>query len=316
VLHRLLTTERLVTVTGPGGTGKTRLAVEVAARAAADHRHGVHFVALASVEEPERVDSAVAAALDLDVTDSRTPAQRVLDHVADKRLLLVLDNLEQVLAAAGLVRDLLTASRGLVVLATSRAPLRVDGETEFPLAPLAAPPPQADLAAIAASDAVALFVARARSVSPQFALTLHTAPDVAELVRVLDGLPLAIELAAARVRALPPRTLLRRLSDRIDLLAQRGGGRPQRHQTLEAAIGWSYGLLDPRLQARFTRFGAFTGWAHLERAEAVCADDDRADGDGAVGDVLDDLAVLVDHSLLVAEERDGEPGFRSVSASC
>ena len=301
-LQHLLGTARLVTVTGPGGSGKTRLAMEVAARSSGEHRDGVHFVPLAAVEAPELVDSAVASALGLDVNDSRSPRQRVLDHVADRQLLLVLDNFEQVSRAAGFVGDLLASSPALVVLATSRSPLRVYGEAEFPLPPLAVPDPGSDLRAVAASDAVALFVDRARSALPTFALTLTTAPDVVELVRRLDGLPLAIELAAARVKSLPPRTMLRRISERMELLAQRGGGRPERHETLEAAVRWSYELLEPGLRQCFSRFSVFAGWCDVVRAEVVCADDDR--------DVLDDLAVLVEHSLLLAEERDGEQGFR------
>ncbi len=301
-LRRLVTSARLVTLTGPGGMGKTRLGLHVADVLAAEFRDGVHFVPLASVEDSSLVASAVATALGLDTGDSRGPRERVLDHLADKRLLLLLDNFEHVQAAAPFVAALLTAAPRVVVLATSRSPLHVYGEREFPLQPLSPPPPALDLEQVARSDAVALFVDRAQAVSPAFRLTPQNAPEVVEVVRRLDGLPLAIELAAARVKVLPPRALLRKLTDRLDLLAQRGSSRPSRHETLDAAIGWSYDLLTPQLQRTFTRFAVFAGPVGIERAEPVCTDDDGHD-------VVDDLAALVDHSLLVAADRAGEPAL-------
>ena len=301
-LRRLLRSTRLVTVTGPGGTGKTRLALQVAAGLFEEFPNGVHFVRLASVEDPDLVGSAIAAALGLDISDSRSPDERVLDHLADKRLLLVLDNFEHVQRASSYVDELLAAADDIVLLITSRSPLHVYGEREFLLQPLATPPARSNLADIGESDAVTLFVERARAISPSFALTPDNAADVVELVRRLDGLPLAIELAAARVKVLPPRALLRRLTDRFDVLAQHGGTRPTRHETLGAAIAWSYDLLDARLQRTFVRFSVFAGPVALERAEQVCMDDDHHD-------VVDDLAVLVDNSLLVASERTGETAF-------
>lgn len=307
-LPRLLSRARLVTVTGPGGTGKTRLSIQVTSIVAARFRHGVHFVPLAPVEDPSLVASAVARALGLSTDDGRTPRDRVLDHLADKHLLLLLDNVEHVLGAVPFVADLLAAAPQVVVLSTSRTPLRVYGEEEFALQPLAAPDPRADVARIARADSVALFVERARAVAPGFALTARNAADVVEVVRRLDGLPLAIELAAARVKVLPPRALLRALAERMHVLDQPGGSRPSRHQTLDAAVAWSYELLPSRLQRTLNRFSAFAGAADLDRAELVCADG-LGEAQASPADVVDDLVALVDHSLLVTAEREGEPVF-------
>ncbi len=297
-VERLLAHARLVTLTGPAGTGKTRLALEVAARRREDFADGVGFVSLASVSDPGLVASAVAQALGVATGGAQSPHER-LKHVLRRReLLLVLDNFEHVAAAAPVVAELLVACPALKLIATSRVPLRISGEHEFPVPPLALG--AADAARHSAS--VQLFVERARSVRPDFALTDESAADVAELCRRLDGLPLAIELAAARVKLFAPRAMLARLEDRFELL--KGGPRdlPARHQTLREAVAWSYDLLDEAEQRLFRCMAVFVGGATLAAIEAV--------SDAAPGAVLDGVAALVDHSLVRQDEDGtGEPRF-------
>ena len=298
---------RLVTLTGPGGTGKTRLGLQVAADLLDRFEDGAFFVALAPIADPGLVPSAIAQTLGVRDAGGRPIPDILKDYLRDKRLLLVLDNFEQILAAAPLVADLLGACPQLKGLVTSRAALRLRGEKEFPVPPLALPepgrlPPAEGLSEYAA---VALFLERARDVRPDFALADGTAAAVAEICRRLDGLPLAIELAAARIRLLSPETMLARLERRLPLLT--GGARdlPARQQTLRGAIAWSYDLLDEPEQRLFRRLAIFVGGCTLEAAEAVC------DAGGELGlDVLDGVASLVAKSLLRREEGPGgEPRF-------
>jgi predicted ATPase/DNA-binding XRE family transcriptional regulator len=288
---------RLVTLTGPGGVGKTRLALAVAESLGGEERFadGVAFVELAPVLAAGRVASAVAAALGLKETGDRSPTDLLVDALRVRELLLVLDNFEHVLPAAPLVAELLAGCPGLGVLVTSRERLRLRGEWEVPVEPLSLPAPP-DLARpaspeeLASAPAVRLFVARAEEAQPGFALDASTAPAVAEICRRLDGLPLAIELAATRVRVLPPAALLERLGRRLPLLT--GGARdlPARQQTLRATVAWSHDLLAPEEQALFRRLAVFVGGCTLDAAEAVA-------GDAGV-DVLDGVASLADKHLM------------------
>ena len=284
----LLGQYQLVTVTGPGGAGKTRLACEVARQVAGRFDDGVWLVELAPVQDPRQVPAVVAASLGVREQPGVPAAGALARVLAREQLLLVLDNCEQVIgAAAGLCGELLAVCDELRVLATSREALRVAGEARYRLAPLALPDP-GDLAGAAGGEAVALFVDRARRADAHFVLDSRTGPDVAQLVRRLDGMPLAIELAAARVEALGVRQLLARLEDRFALLA--GGDRlaPPRQRSLAATVEWSYQLLDENEQRTFRAVSVFPGPFTLEGAEAVA-------GTGA------GLAVLrlVDCSLLV-----------------
>jgi predicted ATPase/transcriptional regulator with XRE-family HTH domain len=301
---------RLVTFTGPGGTGKTRLAVQVAASVRAAFPDGVWFVGLAPISDPALVLPAVATALGLREVAGQAPLEHLYDYLRAKRLLLVLDNFEHVLPAAPAVADLLAPAPGLTVLVTSRVALRVQGTREFPVPPLALPPATAvpGLETLAAAEAVRLFVERAREARPDFALTAENAPAVAALCRRLDGLPLAIELAAAWVKILPPAQLLARLSDRLRLLAGGGPDLPARQQTLQTTIDWSYNLLAPAEQVLFRRLAVFAGGWTLEAAEAVC--DFGAEGGATSVDVLAGLLQVVNASLVVAEEREGEARYR------
>jgi predicted ATPase len=296
---------RLLTLTGPGGTGKTRLAVDAGRELLADFPDGVYAVDLSPLSDPGLIASAVAQALGVVEPPATSLADALARHLSDKRLLLVLDNFEHLLEGALLVSTLLAAAPGLKVLATSRAPLRLSAEREYAVEPLELPsqasllPPPDELARV---PAVALFVERARQAKPSFALTAENARAVAEVCRRLEGLPLAIELAAARVKLLTPRAILDRLDHSLKLLT--GGARdlPTRQQTMRGAVGWSYDLLEEAERAVLRRLAVFVGGCTLEAAEAVC-------GAGGV-DVLDALASLVEKSLVrQREQEDGEPRF-------
>jgi predicted ATPase/class 3 adenylate cyclase/DNA-binding CsgD family transcriptional regulator len=279
---------RLVTVTGPGGSGKTRLVGEVARRAAARFADGVWLVELGPVQDPAQVASVVAAALGVREQPGLSAADAVARVLARQQLLLVLDNCEQVIAeAASLCAALLAAADDLRVLATSREPLRVAAEARYRLAPLTLPGLD-DLAEAARAEAVALFADRARQADTHFVLDERTGPAVARLVRRLDGMPLAIELAAARVEALGVTQLLDRLDDRLDLLTTGDRAAPDRHRSLAATVDWSYRLLDEHEQQVFRVVSVFPGPFTLEAAEAVA-------GKGAGATVLR----LVDCSLLL-----------------
>jgi predicted ATPase len=286
---------RLVTLTGPGGSGKTRLALRAAANLLDEFTDGVFVVSLAALTDPRVVPSAIAAALALREREGHGPMDAVLDYLSGRNLLLVLDNLEHLPGAFGLLPELLEHCPQLHLLVTSRAVLRLSWEFVFEVQPLAVPGPASDVdhQALSRYEGVALFIARAKAADSAFALTDQNASAVAEICCRLDGLPLAIELAAARLRVLPPQALLGRLSNRLTLLT--GGARDlsARQQTLRGAIDWSYGLLADGEQRLFARLAVFAGGCTLEAAEAVC---DVA-GDLAA-DVLDGAASLVDKSLL------------------
>jgi predicted ATPase/class 3 adenylate cyclase len=301
----LLVANRLVTLTGPGGTGKTRLALQVAAEDADRHPAGVYFVALEPIVNADLFIPTIAQSVGMPDPGGAT-VHRMAEHFADRASLLVLDNFEQLDGAAPQVGDLLAAASRLSILATSRSPLRVYGEREYPVPPLGLPDPRhiPDLEQFSQFESVALFIERAVAVRPDFAVDNENAPAVAEICVRLDGLPLAIELAAARVRVLPPQAILDRLSDRLGLLS--GGARdlPARQQTLRGAIAWSHDLLDEIDRRAFARISVFAGGATLEQIEEVCFDPaDRAAA-------LDVVSSLVDKSLLREEAVANVPHFR------
>jgi predicted ATPase len=302
---------RLVTLTGPGGVGKSRLALEVAQRLGPDFADGARFVELASVPAAGVVADALAAALGLNTSGGRLIAD-LKAYLRARRLMLVLDNFEQVMGAAPLVAELLSAAGGVVALVTSRTVLRLRGEHEFPVPPLPVPRSGAgrDAADVRRCASVRLFVQRAQAASAGFELTSANAGAVAEICRRLDGLPLAIELAAARVRLLPPQALLARLDDRMGLLT--GGARdlPERQQTLRSTLDWSFDLLTADEQAVFARLGVFAGTFDLPAAEAVCAPATVVLADpGQPPPVMDTLGSLVASSLVQPQASDGEPRF-------
>jgi predicted ATPase len=300
---------RLLTLTGPGGTGKTRLGVQVAIDLLDDFADGVCFVALALLADPSLVPSTIAQALGIQEAGSRPLLERLEEYVRDAQLLL-LDNFEHLLAAAPMLSALLAAGPQLTVLVTSRSVLHLSGEHVFPVPSLTVPDPtrlpatEDDLVStIAGYEAVRLFIARAAAARPDFTLTTENASAVAEICHRLDGLPLAIELAAARLKVLSPPALLARLAHPLPLLT--GGPRdlPARQQTLHATIVWSYDLLTPAEQTLFRRLAVFVGGCTPAAAEAVCT----ADGDHALA-VLDGLGSLVDQSLLQPDaDPEGEP---------
>jgi predicted ATPase/class 3 adenylate cyclase len=293
---------RLLTLTGPGGTGKTRLALQLAAESLDDFSDGCFFVTLAPISDPGLVTATIAQTLAVRERPGETLDETLADYLRDRQLLLLLDNFEQVLAGAPAVSALLGAAPRLKVLVTSRAPLRISGEHELAVPPLRLPDllelPELD--ALTQYEAVELFVERAVAVKADFALTNQNAPAVAEICVCLDGLPLAIELAAARVRALPPSTLLERLGHRFDFLTSGLVDAPARQQTLRAAIDWSYALLDEPEQRLFGQLSVFLRSWDLEGAEAVA--------DPGVS-AIDVLASLVENSLVRPIE-DPEGGAR------
>ena len=279
---------RLVTLTGIGGIGKTRLALELVRRLAPEFQHGSAVVTLATLREQELVARTILEALAIPEA-GQDPEEVLTAELQGTELLLLVDNFEQVLPAAGSIARLLDTTPGLKVIVTSRAPLHVAAEREFPV------PPLAD------DEAAELFIARAHAANPNFVLSERNAGAVAEICTRLEGLPLAIELAAARTKLLPPVALLSRLGNRLELLT--GGRRdaPQHQQTLRMTLDWSYDLLEPDAQRLFARLGVFAGGCTLESAEAVCGGD---------GSVLEGLAALVDESLVRQRETDtGEPRF-------
>jgi predicted ATPase/DNA-binding CsgD family transcriptional regulator len=296
----------LLTLTGPGGVGKTRLAQVIAGDLAAFFVDGVTWVDLAPLTDPALVPVTIASALGITPGPSQPLPEELARALRSQQVLLLLDNCEHVLAeTADLVGFLLARCPALQVLATSRAPLHLQGEQVLPVEPFPLPPTNGlSLEELAAHAALRLFVERARAVRPAFALTETNAPVVADLCRRLDGLPLAIELAAARCTILSPEALLAQMTDRLRLL--RGGARdvPLRHQKLQATIGWSYALLAPEAQVLFHRLGVFTGGFTLEAAQAVAGGERAAASGVAAEDQVGELLeVLVDQSLIRVMER-------------
>ncbi len=304
-LASLVPEKRLVTLTGPGGTGKTRLAIELARRVAGQFEDGAWLVTLDAVRDPELVMAAIASSFSLVESPGTTPADRLAAYLADRETLLVLDNFEQVIDAAPRIGELLQAAPRLHVLVTSRAPLRLSVEQEYPVAPLGVPDLSDRTDDALESESVRLFVERAGRVKPGFSLSVEDTAAVAEICQRLDGLPLGIELAASRVGMFPPRALAERLRKQLDVPGGKSRDLPARQQTLEQAIAWSYDLLDAPSQRLLARLSVFAGGFRLEEGEAVGA------LDGGLGvDVIEGLTTLADHSLIQSMAGPDVPRFR------
>jgi predicted ATPase/class 3 adenylate cyclase len=319
-VERLIGGSRLLTLTGPGGTGKTRLSLELAAAIADECPDGVFFVPLETVREPTLVAPRILSALGVSEVPGRPARDVLVEWLAGRRLLLVLDNFEQVLDAAPFVADLLRAAPDLRIVVSSRAALRVSGEQEYPVPGLPVPSIPEDLPVLARAQlpgggeltpetisgyvSVELFVARAMAVRPDFRLTDENARAIATICNRLQGMPLAIELAAARVRLLRPEAILARLSDQLGLLSAGSRDLPPRQQTLRGAIAWSYDLLDEGCRRLLERLSVFAG-CDLEGAEAVCG---PATELGI--DVLDGVTSLADQSLVRLDDSGTEPRFK------
>lgn len=295
----------LVTLTGPGGVGKTRLALEFAHSAAPQYADGVAYVSLSNVTDASLIGPTIAQAIGLPPESGRETEETLREALQGRKVLLILDNFEQIITAAPFVAELLDASPDLKVLVTSRSPLRIRGESEFPIGPLALSPDEE----AERDGAVALFVERATAVDPRFALTSENSTLVAEICARLDGLPLAIELAAARLRLLSLQELLARLDHSLAILSSGPRDAPERQQTLRNAIAWSYGLLTPDEQRLFRRLSVFAGGFSLEAGEAVAGERGRGLGGKENNDLpahpltplpatLDGIAALLDQSLL------------------
>src|SRR5436190_933989 len=309
----------LLTLTGAGGTGKTRLALQVAAELLDEFKDGVFFVYLAPITDPALVISTIAQTLGVGEEGTQPLAQTLQEYLRDKIMLLVVDNFEQVLDAATLVSDLLRAAPHLKVLATSRATLRLSWERRYEVPLLSVPdpgqPPEPDT--LSQYESVELFIARAEAARPGFVVDNSNAPVVAEICYRLEGLPLAIELAAAWVKTLPPKDILSRLGSRLKLLTRGPVDQPSRHQTLRNTIEWSYDLLTAEEQSLFRQVAVFVGGHTLEAAETVCGtiDDGSYRPSSIVHrpleiDILDGLASLVEKSLMYqAEGVEGEARF-------
>jgi predicted ATPase/class 3 adenylate cyclase len=295
---------RLLTLTGPGGTGKTRLCLQLAADLLEHFADGVCFVPLASISDPALVPSAIAQALAIQEAAGRPPLDTLQDYLRQKEVLLCLDNFEHLLSAARAVAHLLTHCARLKVLATSRAALHVYGEHHVEVPPLGLPSraPLPPLDQLPRYEAVRLFIDRAQAVHSNFTLDERNCTSIVEICHRLDGLPLGIELAAARIRLLPPETMLVRMERRLPLLTGGPHDVPERHQTLRNAIAWSYDLLPASEQTLFRRLPVFAGGCTLEAAESICA---GFDGVMPAVDVLNGVDSLLDKSLLTEAQRDG-----------
>jgi predicted ATPase/class 3 adenylate cyclase len=318
----LLEGNRLVTLTGPGGTGKTRLSLQIAANAADRYPDGVFFVALETVRDPSLVASRIASAIGLAETGARSADDLLREWLAGKEVLFVLDNFEQVVDAGPIVADLLRDVSTLSALVTSRAALRVSGEQEYPVAGLPTPPdlsqlsslelaslPVAartiDIDALSAYESVRLFIARAMSVRPDFRVTNDNAPAIAAIAARLHGMPLALELAAARIKLFSPEALRARLEDQLGLLASGARDLPERQQTLRGAIAWSYDLLDDGHRVLLDRLSVFEGGFDLPAAEAVGGTSSELGFD-----VIDGVVDLADQSLVRSIDTGGDPRFQ------
>jgi predicted ATPase/class 3 adenylate cyclase len=305
-VRRLLGRTRLLTLTGAGGTGKTRLALQVAAEILTEFKGGCFFVDLSAVTDPTLVPSALAQALSVPEVAGQPILEVVKEHLRDRELLLVVDNFEQVAEAGPVIEDLLTAAAKVKVVVTSRVVLSLRGEQEYVVQPLEPPDPERlpDVLTLGRFEAVQLFTERALAVRPGFRVTEKNAPAVAEITARLDGLPLAIELAATRTKVLTPEQMLPRLQERLSFLTSGARTLPDRQRTLRGAIAWSHDLLDDAERGLFARLSVFTGGWTLESAEAVC------DPEGLGLDALDGLTSLVDKSLVRrSESTDGHPRF-------
>ncbi|MGB8647644.1 MAG: adenylate/guanylate cyclase domain-containing protein [Anaerolineae bacterium] len=305
-ITRLVAAARLVTLTGPGGAGKTRLSIEVARAMTDEFQDGVVWLTLAEINDPAFVGSAICHALDLAEIGGYNPGDLLEEYVRERQMLLALDNFEQVTSAAPLLARLLAAAPGLRLLVTSREVLHLAGEQQYPVPPLGSGgaefPPEKLLAE---NSAVQLFVERARAVRPAFALTAENQQAIVEITARLDGLPLAIELAAARVKLLTPAALLKQLkASGLGLLTSTARDLPARQQTLRGAIAWSYDALAPVEQELFCRLGVFVGSVTLDAIAAVCAGDDLP-----AAELLDLLTALVDKSLVHQREEGDEAQF-------
>ncbi len=305
-IRALLEEARMVTLTGPGGTGKTRLSLRAAEGLRPAFHDGICWVNLAPVSDPRQVPFALVQALDINQDASREIEAILLQYLQQQNLLLVLDNFEQILEAAPLVEQILRQCPQVKILVTSRVPLGVPGEQEYPVDPLPLPAPDQPFSfeELEAIPSVTLFVQRAQSVNPRFQLNAGNAEAVAQLCIRLDGLPLAIELAAARSKAFPPKILLKRLAGSLDLLKGSYPGLPPRHQTLRQTIAWSYDLLSPEEKKLFQRLSVFSGGSTLESIEEVCGTN------GLAGwDVMEGVLALVNKSLVRLEEKEDEPRY-------
>jgi predicted ATPase/class 3 adenylate cyclase len=319
----LLATTRLLTLTGPGGTGKTRLSLQLAARASDDFPDGVYFVPLEPIRDPMLVAPRIASALGVAEGTARPIADSLADWLREKRLLLLLDNFEQVVSAAPIVADLLRAAPDIKAIVTSRAALHISGEQEYPVPGLPVPPDPSQLSSMERMNlggetraidpvalnqyaAVRLFIERAVAVRPGFTVTNENAPAVAGINARLHGMPLAIELAAARIKLLSPEAILVRLDHQLDVLAAGARDLPPRQQTLRGAIAWSYDLLDAGGKRLLDRLSVFASGCDLASTQAICGPASELGGE-----ILDGLTDLADQSLLKVEETDeGEPRFR------
>ena len=319
----LLDATRLLTLTGPGGTGKTRLSLQLAANVAERFPDGVWFVALEPVRDPSLIAPTILTTLGLVEAGGRSARDILVDWLESRAVLLVIDNFEQVIEGAPVVADLLRSAPRLSVIVTSRATLRVSGEQEYPVPGLPTPadvlamtdleklnlPAAArrlDASAVTQYEAVRLFIARAVGVRPDFRVTNENAPAVAGIAARLHGMPLAIELAAARVKLLAPEAILERLEHQLGMLSAGSRDVPERQQTLRGAIAWSHDLLDLGQRRLLARLSVFVAGCELDSAEDVCGPAEELDG----LDVLDGLMALADQSLVRAEERDGATRFR------
>jgi predicted ATPase/DNA-binding CsgD family transcriptional regulator len=295
-VQRIVAANRVVTMTGVAGAGKTRLALEVTARILDGYPDGARFVDLTAITEQSLVDASFASALGISERPRQPLAQTLLEHLRDRRILLLVDNCEHVIGrCAQLIDQIVRSCPDVTILATSREPLRVNGETIWPVPPLDRPDATgSDLGELAECESVCLFIDRAQRVVPSFVLAPSNAAAVAELCRRLDGLPLAIELAAARVSAVPPADMLSRLESRFGLLA--GGSRsgPSRHLSLQSALDWSYDLLGPAERLLFCHLAVFEGGFDLEAVEQVCPDEQLP-----AASMAGLLTRLVDKSLVV-----------------
>ena len=305
---------RLVTLTGIGGTGKTRLAQAVAEELLEEFHDGVYFIEMASITQPELVASTIAMPLGIRDEGGKPDVFDALkEHLSEKHMLIVLDNFEQVIDAAPKIAELAAASSNLQILVTSREVLHLQAETEFVVPPLLIPAdaPGSTIEELAANDAISLFVERARAAKPGFELTKENVQNVADICSNLDGLPLAIELAAARIRILSPSAILAKLDDRLKLLT--GGARdlPERQRTMSAAVEWSYGLLAERERRLFRFLSVFRGGFRLDAAEAVYRSVAGHTGDLSSIETIDLISSLVAQSLLTQKDHsDGETRFR------